>query len=118
MRANEEANPEEIGSGRPMKTKTAAPMLVSMCELVCQRKEDGVMKMGEIDIHDYARQVLEAHGEMAVVEAAQKARRGRNVERYRSSLEANARAARKLSSGEQTQSDISPCGVSHDFQCP
>jgi hypothetical protein len=33
------------------------------------------------------------------------------VERYRSSLEANARAARKLSSGEQTQSDISPCGV-------
>jgi hypothetical protein len=54
------------------------------------------MKMGEIDIHDYARQVLEAHGEMAVVEAAQKARRGRNVERYRSSLEANARAARKL----------------------
>ena len=32
------------------------------------------MRMGEIDIHDYARQLLEAHGEMAVVEAAQKAR--------------------------------------------
>ena len=31
------------------------------------------MRMGEIDIHDYARQLLEAHGEMAVVEAAQKA---------------------------------------------
>ncbi len=31
------------------------------------------MKMGELDIHDYARQLLEAHGEMAVVEAAQKA---------------------------------------------
>jgi hypothetical protein len=26
----------------------------------------------------------------------------------------SARAARKLSSGEQTKSDISPCGVSHD----
>ena len=30
------------------------------------------MRMGEIEIHDYARQLLEAHGEMAVVEAAQK----------------------------------------------
>jgi hypothetical protein len=29
--------------------------------------------MGEIEIHDYARQLLEAHGEMALVEAAQKA---------------------------------------------
>jgi len=32
------------------------------------------MRMGEIEVHDYARQLLEAHGEMAVVEAAQKAR--------------------------------------------
>jgi hypothetical protein len=51
------------------------------------------MRMGEIEIHDYARQLLEAHGEMAVVEAAQKARSfelrgersdggGRNLERY------------------------------------
>lgn len=31
------------------------------------------MRMREIDIQDYARQLLEAHGEMAVVEAAQKA---------------------------------------------
>ena len=31
------------------------------------------MKMGEIDIQDYARQLLEAHGDRAVVEAAQKA---------------------------------------------
>jgi hypothetical protein len=31
------------------------------------------MRMGEIEIHDYARQLLEAHGAMAVVEAAQKA---------------------------------------------
>ena len=31
------------------------------------------MRMGEIEIHDYARQLLEAHGEMALVEAAQKA---------------------------------------------
>jgi hypothetical protein len=36
-------------------------------------REDTVMKMGEIEIHDYARQLLEAHGEMAVVEAVQKA---------------------------------------------
>ena len=31
------------------------------------------MRMGEMEIYDYARQLLEAHGEMAVVEAAQKA---------------------------------------------
>jgi hypothetical protein len=30
------------------------------------------MRMGEMEIHEYARQLLEAHGEMAVVEAAQK----------------------------------------------
>jgi hypothetical protein len=29
--------------------------------------------MQEIDIHDYARQLLEAHGDKAVAEAAQKA---------------------------------------------
>jgi len=32
------------------------------------------MRMGEMEIYDYARQLLEARGEMAVVEAAQKAR--------------------------------------------
>jgi hypothetical protein len=32
------------------------------------------MRMQEIDIQDYARQLLEAHGAQAVVEAAQKAR--------------------------------------------
>jgi hypothetical protein len=32
------------------------------------------MRMAEIEVYDYARQLLEAHGEMAVVEAAQKAR--------------------------------------------
>ena len=36
-------------------------------------KEDNVMRIGEIEIHDYARQLLEAHGDMAVVEAAQRA---------------------------------------------
>jgi hypothetical protein len=30
--------------------------------------------MQEVDIQDYARQLLEAHGDKAVVEAAQKAR--------------------------------------------
>jgi len=32
------------------------------------------MKMDEINIHDYARQLLDAHGDKAVAEAAQKAR--------------------------------------------
>jgi hypothetical protein len=31
------------------------------------------MQMREIDIHDYARQLLEAHGSHALVEAARKA---------------------------------------------
>ena len=31
------------------------------------------MRMQEIEIHDYARQLLEAHGDKAVAEAAQKA---------------------------------------------
>ena len=31
------------------------------------------MRIGEIEIYDYARQLLEAHGDKAVVEAAQKA---------------------------------------------
>jgi hypothetical protein len=31
------------------------------------------MKMQEIEIHDYARQLLEAHGDKAVAEAAQRA---------------------------------------------
>ena len=35
--------------------------------------EYDAMKMTEIEIQDYARQLLEAHGANAVVEAAQKA---------------------------------------------
>jgi hypothetical protein len=31
------------------------------------------MEMREIEIYDYARQLLEAHGDKAVIEAAQKA---------------------------------------------
>ena len=31
------------------------------------------MRMGEIEIYDYARQLLEGHGDVAVVEAARKA---------------------------------------------
>src|SRR5262249_10143926 len=73
---NEEANLGRC-SVRPVKFKAAASMLISMCKLIFPRQEDGVMRMDEIDIHDYARQLLHAHGEMAVVEAAQKAR---NVE--------------------------------------
>jgi len=32
------------------------------------------MRMQEIDVHDYARQLLDARGDKAVMEAAQKAR--------------------------------------------
>jgi hypothetical protein len=31
------------------------------------------MRMGEIEIQDYARQLLEVHGDLAIVEAGQKA---------------------------------------------
>jgi len=33
------------------------------------------MRMGELEIHEYARQLLEAQGERAIVEAGQKAYR-------------------------------------------
>jgi hypothetical protein len=36
-------------------------------------EEDDAMRLREIDIQDYARQLLEAHGAQAVAEAAQKA---------------------------------------------
>jgi hypothetical protein len=36
-------------------------------------EEHDAMRMQEIDIQDYARQLLEAHGAQAVVDAAQKA---------------------------------------------
>jgi hypothetical protein len=36
-------------------------------------REDDAMRMGEIEIHDYARQMLDAYGDKAVVTAAQRA---------------------------------------------
>jgi hypothetical protein len=39
-----------------------------------EEEERDAMRMHEIDIQDYARQLLEAHGDRAVAEAAQKAR--------------------------------------------
>jgi hypothetical protein len=38
-----------------------------------RKEEHDAMRMQEIDIRDYARQLLDAHGDRAVVEAAQKA---------------------------------------------
>jgi hypothetical protein len=38
-----------------------------------KEKEHDAMRMQEIEIQDYARQLLEAHGDKAVAEAAQKA---------------------------------------------
>jgi hypothetical protein len=40
---------------------------------VKKRREDDLMRMGEIEIHDYARQMLEAYGDKAIVTAAQRA---------------------------------------------
>jgi hypothetical protein len=57
-----------------LKYKTAAPILIGKCNRSLPRQEERRMRMGEMEIYDYARQLLEAHGEMAVVEAAQKAR--------------------------------------------
>jgi hypothetical protein len=39
----------------------------------CSEEEHDTMRIQEIDIQDYARQLLEAHGAKAVAEAAQKA---------------------------------------------
>jgi hypothetical protein len=39
-----------------------------------QHSEHDAMRMQETEIYDYARQLLEAHGDKAVAEAAQKAR--------------------------------------------
>jgi hypothetical protein len=39
-----------------------------------EAEEDDAMRLREIDIQEYARQLLEAHGAKAVAEAAQKAR--------------------------------------------
>ena len=36
-------------------------------------QEEDAMKMQEVEIYDYARQLLETHGDKAVAEAAQKA---------------------------------------------
>jgi len=38
-----------------------------------QEKENDTMRMRQIDVHDYARQLLEVHGDGAVAEVAQKA---------------------------------------------
>ena len=63
------------------------------------------MRMGEIEIYDYARQLLEAHGDAAVLEAAQKAcdceEKGQREEaetwrHIEAALEADARRAPKL----------------------
>jgi len=35
--------------------------------------EGSAMRLREVDVHDYARQLFEAHGARAVLEAAQKA---------------------------------------------
>jgi hypothetical protein len=42
--------------------------------LVFDQVQEGLpMRMSEIEIHDYARQLLEAYGDRAVVQAAQRA---------------------------------------------
>jgi hypothetical protein len=43
------------------------------CYCRADEKEHNAMLMQEIDIHNFARQLLEAHGDKAVAEAAQRA---------------------------------------------
>ena len=63
------------------------------------------MRMGEIEIHDYARQLLDAYGDKAVVTAAQRACRyeekgqAEDAQTWRHiefGIEAHARTARQL----------------------
>ena len=43
------------------------------CYCRAEEEEHDAMLMQETDIHEYARQLLEAHGDRAVAEAAQRA---------------------------------------------
>lgn len=55
-----------------------------MGSTAAEEEEHDIMMMQEIDIHDFARQLLEAHGDKAVAEAAQRAcaleKEGKNEE--------------------------------------
>jgi hypothetical protein len=72
---------QELLPARPAKGRLREPGNVSsvnMCQSPArwdhaEKEEYDAMRMQEIDIHDYARQLLDAHGDRAVVEAAQKA---------------------------------------------
>ena len=70
----------ELLPARPAKCRLREPGNVSsvnMCQSPArwdhaEKEEYDAMRMQEIDIHDYARQLLDAHGDRAVVEAAQR----------------------------------------------
>jgi hypothetical protein len=72
---------QELLPARPAKYRLREPGNVSsvnMCQSPArwdhaEKEEYDAMRMQEIDIHDYARQLLDAHGDRAIVEAAQKA---------------------------------------------
>jgi hypothetical protein len=72
---------QELLPARPAKGRLREPGNVSsvnMCQSPArwdhaEKEEYDAMRMQEIDIHDYARQLLDAHGDRAIVEAAQKA---------------------------------------------
>lgn len=72
---------QELLPARPAKCRLREPGNVSsvnMCQSPArwdhaEKEEYDAMRMQEIDIHDYARQLLDAHGDRAIVEAAQKA---------------------------------------------
>jgi hypothetical protein len=46
---------------------------MAQCHRQAYKEEHEAMLMQETDIHDFARQLLEAHGDKAVAEAAQRA---------------------------------------------
>src|SRR4029453_4106003 len=67
---------QELLPARPAKCRLREPRNVSsvnMCQSPArwdhaEKEEYDAMRMQEIDIHDYARQLLDAHGDRAIVE--------------------------------------------------
>jgi hypothetical protein len=54
-------------------TGVEAPSQTPLACSVALKVEDDAMRMPETQVHDYARQFLEAHGDKAVAEVAQRA---------------------------------------------
>jgi hypothetical protein len=51
----------------------STPTVLARDDVFRRAEGDGAMQMKELEIYDYARQLLDAHGAKAIAEAAQKA---------------------------------------------